>query len=206
MEEKELSWAEVKAMFAETDLRRKETDRIVQETALAQKETDRQMKETAQQMKETDRKLKELGINVAGIGNSNGKFAESLFYDSLKTSKTFAGVHFDAVSDGFKRIMKMPDGAIVQDQFDIVMINDNAVAIIEVKYNAENDYPKEMAERKVKNFRILFPDYKDFKIYLGLGSLIFEGRVVQEAKKYGIGLLKQSGNTIEYKTDWVRAY
>jgi hypothetical protein len=39
-----------------------------------------------------------------------------------------------------------------------------------------------------------------------LGSLVFEEKVVQEAKKYGIGLLKQCGNTIEYKTDWVRAY
>jgi len=100
----------------------------------------------------------------------------------------------------------MPSGTMVQDQFDIVMLNDNAVAIIEVKYKAENDYPKEMVERKVRNFRILFPDYANYKIYLGLGSLVFEGRVVQEAEKYGIGLLKQSGNTIEYKTDWVRAY
>jgi hypothetical protein len=36
--------------------------------------------------------------------------------------------------------------------------------------------------------------------------LVFEKKVVQEAKKYGIGLLKQCGNAIEYKTDWVRAY
>jgi len=178
MEEKELSWAEVKAMFAETDRR----------------------------MQETDRKLKELGINVAGISNSNGKFAEELFYDSLEASKTFAGVHFDAISKVFGGTKRISDGTMVQDQFDIVMINDNAVAIIEIKFRAESDYPKEIAERKVHNFRILFPDYANYKIYLGLGSLIFEGKVLQEAKKYGIGLLKQSGNTIEYKTDWVRAY
>jgi len=169
-------------------------------------ETDRQIKENAAAQKETDRKLKELGIHVAGISNSNGKFAEELFYDSLESSKTFAGVHFDEISKVFGGVKKMPDGKMIQDQFDIVMLNDNAVAIIEVKFRAEKDYPKDMAERKANNFRALFPDYANCKIYLGLGSLIFEGNVVREAKKYGVGLLKQCGNAIEYKTDWVRAY
>ncbi|GBU25338.1 hypothetical protein R83H12_01981 [Fibrobacteria bacterium R8-3-H12] len=75
-----------------------------------------------------------------------------------------------------------------------------------LKYKADSDYPKEMASRKVSNFMALFTDYKDFKIYLGLGSLVFEKRVVDEAKKYGVGLLEQCGNTIEYNTEWVRAY
>jgi hypothetical protein len=179
---------------------------LVASLAVDRKETARLFKETNKQMKETDRKLKELGISVAGISNSNGKFAEELFYDSLEASKTFAGVHFDAVSNLFGGSKRMPSGTMLQDQFDIVMLNDDSVAIIEIKYKAERDYPKEMANRKVSNFRILFPDYANYKIYLGLGSLVFEERVVQEAKKYGIGLLKQCGNTIEYKTDWVRAY
>jgi len=190
---------ELKNLVASLAVQSKETDRQM-------KETDRQIKETGLQMKETNRKLKELGINVVGISNSNGKFAEELFYDSLEASKTFAGVHFDAVSNVFGGTKKMPDGKMIQDQFDIVMLNEDAVAIIEVKYKAEGDYPKEMANRKINNFRILFPDYADYKIYLGLGSLVFEKKVVQEAKKYGIGLLKQCGNIIEYKTDWVRAY
>jgi len=169
-------------------------------------ETDRQIKETSAAQKETERKLKDLGIHVAGISNNNGKFAEELFYDSLESNMTFAGVHFDEISKVFGGAKRMPSGSMIQDQFDIVMINDNAVAIIEVKFRAEKDYPQKMAEKKVNNFKTLFPDYKDFKIYLGLGSLIFEGNVVHEARKYGVGLLKQCGNAIEYKTDWVRAY
>jgi hypothetical protein len=190
----------------ETDRRMQETDRRMQETDRLFKEMREERKETDRQMKETDRKLKELGIHVSGISNSNGKFAEELFYDSLERSKTFAGVHFDEVSKVFRGTKRMPGGHIVQDQFDIVMLNDDAVAIIEVKYNAESDYPKEMADRKVNNFRVLFPYYENYKIYLGLGSLVFEEKVVQEAKKYGVGLLKQCGNAIEYKTDWVRVY
>jgi len=199
MNKPKLTSEDVWAMFAENAAAQKETDRMIKETIAAQKETERQMKET-------DRKLKELGILANGISDSNGKFAEELFYDSLETSKTFAGVHFDEVSNGFKRSKKMPDGTIVKDQFDIVMLNDDAVAIIEIKYSADSSYLNKMANKKVNNFRILFPDYENYKIYLGLGSLVFEERVVQEAEKYGVGLLKQCGNAIEYKTDWVRAY
>jgi hypothetical protein len=118
----------------------------------------------------------------------------------------FAGVHFDGVDNKFKCSMKMPDGSIVRDQFDIVLVNDNAVAVVEVKYSAKDSYPRKMVEQKVPNFRTLFPRYAGYKIYLGLGSMSFSDEVVREAKKLGVGLLKQVGEAIEYQTDWVRAY
>lgn len=155
---------------------------------------------------ETDRQIKALQEEIGGIGNSNGAFAEDFFYNSLEKSMSFAGVHFDCISDEFGGQIKNSDGTIVKDQFDIVMTNDKAVAIIEIKYKAESDYPKKMVEKKIRNFRLLFPYYAKYKIYLGLGSLSFNQRVIQEAKKYGIGLLKQRGETIEFKTEWVKAY
>jgi len=217
MNKTKLTSEDVWAMFAETDRKlkelgiqyaaaQKEVVAAQKEVAAAQKEVAAAQKETELQMKETDRKLKELGLHVAGISDSNGKFAEELFYDSLDKSKTFAGVHFDDVSKGFKRSKKMPDGTVIKDQFDIVMLNDDAIAIIEIKYSADSNYLDKMANKKVKNFRILFPDYENYKIYLGLGSLVFEEKVVEEAQKYGVGLLKQCGNAIEYNTEWVRAY
>jgi len=169
-------------------------------------ETDRKMQETAIQMRETDRKLKELGINVAGISDSNGMFAEEYFFNSLKKKMKFAGVNFDDVSSNFKLLKKTPDGKRIEDQFDIVMLNGNAVALIEVKYKARREDLGKMASQKVSNFRFLFPEYAKHKIYLGLGGFSFEENVAIEAKKLGIGLLKQVGETIEYQTSWVRAY
>jgi len=156
---------------------------------------------------ETDRQIKAMQKELGGIGHSNGAFAEDFFYNSLEKSMTFAGVHFDSISDKFGGRIKNSDGTITEDQFDIVMTNDKAVAIIEIKYEAdERKYPKEMAERKIKNFRTLFPYYANYKIYLGIGALSFSQNVIHEAKKYGIGLLKQRGETIQFKTDWVKAY
>ena len=196
MEKKDLTAADVWAMFAETD---------------------RKMQETARQIAEghriLDEKFEALGIkvndiksNVIGISDSNGEFAEEYFYSSLKRRMEFAGVHFDEIDKGFKLLKKMQNGERLKDQFDIVMINDDAVAIIEVKYTARKGYPAIMVNQKVPNFRILLPDYASYKIYLGLGALSISEEVAEEAKKLGIGLLRQVGETVEYETNWVRAY
>jgi len=134
-------------------------------------------------------------------------FAEELFFNTLSEKKEFAGVHFDDVRDDFGYLLKLPGGKRVEDQFDIVMLNDTSVAIIETKYKARKADVETLAERKVKNFKILFPAYKDLNIYLGLGALAFDKDVIEKAREYGVGLLKQVGDTIEYATDWeVKAY
>jgi len=179
---------------------------LVASLAEDRKETERFIKETSLQMKETDRKLKELGINLSGISDSNGAFAEEIFYNSLEKDMSFANVHFDSISKLFGGQIKTSDGTIIRDQFDIVMINDTLIALIEIKYKAQSDYPQKMVEKKIRNFKILFPMYKKYGVYLGLGSLSFDDYVVKNAKELGVGLLKQSGDTIEYNTDWVKAY
>lgn len=55
----EVSWADVRGLFAEVALSFQETDRRFKETALQFKETDRQFKETDLKFKETDRQFKE---------------------------------------------------------------------------------------------------------------------------------------------------
>jgi hypothetical protein len=160
----------------------------------------------AESQKTFDQQMKEVNNTIGGMGRSNGAFAENLFFHSLEKSKTFAGVHFDTVSNKFKRLKKLPDGTKLEDQFDIVMTNDDAIAIIEVKYKAQDDDVKKMIEKKVPNFKALFSDYASYKIYLGLGSFSFDEYTAKEAEKLGVGLLQVSGDTVEYKTDWVRAY
>jgi len=158
-------------------------------------------------MVDLDARIAATNDTVNGIGKSNGMFAEDIYYRTLWRKKEFAGIHFDDVSNSFGGIKKLPDGKRLQDQFDIVMLNDAAAAIIESKYRARKDDVKTLVEKKVNNFKILFSDYKDLKIYLGLAALAFEDDVVEEARKYGVGLLQQVGDAVEYATDWeVKAY
>jgi len=221
MEKKDLTAADVWAMFAETDRKMQETDRIMQENARQREEERRflteNLAETRRVLQENDRKLTEkfekLGItvkdinsNVVGIGHSNGEYAEDYFFSSLKNKMEFAGVHFDDISTDFKLMRKAPDGRRIEDQFDIVMLNGEAAAIIEIKYKARKGDSKQIVNQKVSNFRFLFPDYAKLKIYLGLAAFTFEESAEIEAKELGIGLLRQVGETVEYETKWVRVY
>jgi len=200
MEKKDLTAADVWAMFAETDRKIAEGHRILDEKLA---ENDRKLTE---KFEELGIKVNDIKSNVIGISDSNGEFAEEYFFSSLKKRMEFAGVHFDDIDNDIKQLRKMPNGKRLRDQFDILMINDDAVALVEVKYTARKGYPTTMVEQKVPNFRTLFPEYANYKIYLGLGALSISEEVAEEAKKLGIGLLRQIGETVEYETKWVRAY
>lgn len=57
----------------------------------------------------------------------------------------------------------------LQDEFDIILINGTSVAIIEIKYKVRpNDIEKLF--KKMENFRILFPIYKNYKLYAGMAG------------------------------------
>jgi len=155
---------------------------------------------------ETDKQIKAMQKELGGIGKSNGEFAEEFFYNSLKKTMRFAGVRYKYISDKFAREKPMTDNTEIKAQFDIVLHNGKSIALIEAKYKANLKDVKEMVEKKVPNFRLLYPEYAKHKLYLGIGSLVLKDRVVQEAKKLGIGLMKQRGDAVEYKTDWVRVY
>ncbi len=179
---------------------------LVASFAEDRKEIFAMQKETARHMEETDRQIKAMQEEIGGIGHSNGEFAEEFFYNSLEKTMTFAGIHFDVISNNYGGTRIMPDKTEIKAQFDIVLHNGDSLALIEAKYKANLKDLKELVEKKVPNFRLLYPKYADCKLYLGIGSLVLKDRVVQEAKKLGVGLMKQKGDAVEYKTDWVRVY
>jgi len=161
-----------------------ETDRQMQET-------DRQMKETDRQMKETDRRMKELQKTLGGMANSHGSFAEEYFFNSFEDNEqNFFGEHFDEIR---KHIYGKKKN--IEDEYDIVLYNGVSVAIIEVKYKAHNDDVDKVL-KKAETFRILFSDYKDFKIYLGLASMAFYPELEQECINQGIAIIKQVGDNV----------
>jgi hypothetical protein len=166
------------------------------------------MKETAKQMKETDRKIKELSNNIGGVSNSNGDPAENYFINSLGRRLEFAGIKFDYMNSNRVLKKRMPDGSIQAPtgEIDIIMLNGNSVALIEVKYKAKSSDVENLVDEKVGKFRESHPAYKDFAIYLGLGSFSFDDYVVKKAKELGVGLLKQVGEVVEYENMQVKAY
>ena len=149
------------------------------------------LQEVAESQKETDRRMKELQKTVGGWANNHGTFAEEYFFNSFeKGEKNFFGEKFDDVKKHLKNFWQG-----IEDEYDIVLYNHAAVALIEVKYKAHiNDIPAVL--KKAETFRILFPYYKDFKIYLGLASMSFYPELEQECINEGIAVIKQIGDTV----------
>ena len=181
-------WAilqETSQMLKEAEMERKQAE---QARIQASADFDRRMKESSADF---DRRMKKLEELTGSWANNHGSFAEEYFFNSFENGKqNFFGEKFDEIEKNLKYRCQG-----LKDEYDIVLFNHTSVAIIEVKFKAhENDIPKVL--KKAETFRILFPNYKDFKIYLGLASMSFNSEVEQECTKQGIAIIKQVGDTV----------
>jgi hypothetical protein len=168
-----------------------ELKELVASLAVGQRELQKAQKETDEQMRKTDEKLNRIGDMVDGIGKNQGFVAEEFFFNSLLDDPHLGGIHFDDIAKSqFKHRGK------VQEEYDIVMTNGNAVGIIEVKYKAhEKDLDK--LERKMKNFKTLFPVYKDYKLYGAIASFHLYDEAIEKALDRGFFVLQRSGNVVQ---------
>jgi len=140
---------------------------------------------------ETDEQLKKLAEQIGGIGNNQGAVAEEYFYNSLKEKMKLFGMEFDDIGLNWKKSKKE-----IEDEFDIILINGKNIALIEVKYKAhKNDVEK--LDKKIKNFRKLFPEYSHLKLYAGIASFHIYEEAKELAKQKGYFVLKRNGNVIE---------
>jgi hypothetical protein len=213
MNKKELTAADVWAMlaetervltemFAESDRRTKETERILKESG---RETDRRIQETDRQIKETDRilreKLDKLGERIGGMDDNIGHHAEQYFQDILSQTLSFGGIKYDEMIPNITYKSKK-----YEIEFDITLVNGKSIAIIEVKNRIHPGDVRKFAEERIEKFRIFFPEFKRHKAYLGIAGFSFSKAVLEEAKKYGMGVIKQVGKSIEVEAANLRAY
>ena len=172
---------------------------ILRETAQMQKENEAKWEKSRAENEakweksrvDFDRRMKAIQKTVGGITHNQGAFAEEYFFNSFeKGEKNFFGENFDEISQHLKNRWQG-----IEDEYDIVLLNHASAALIEVKYKAHaNDIPAVL--KKAETFRILFPQYKDFKIYLGLASMSFYPELEQECIKEGIAVIKQVGDAV----------
>jgi hypothetical protein len=114
-----------------------------------------------------------------GIGKNQGFVAEEFFFNSLLDDPHLGEIHFEDIAKNDTK-----HRGKTQEESDIVMTNGNAVGIVEVKYKAhENDVDK--LERKMRNFKMLYPLYKDYKLYGAIASFHFYKAAKEEALNRG---------------------
>jgi len=169
------------------------------ERAKRQEEAERKSAELRDSIKETQKIL-------SGMGVSNGMVAEELVYRSLQKNMTFGGVVFDRISYPLHQSITLPDGKKVEGEFDVVLLNGTSAAIIDVKYRVRKEDIAYLVDVQMPKFKVVLPQYKDYKMYLGLGGMAFEKDTEQEALQRGIGVLRLNDDFVEVRDEGVKVW
>jgi Holliday junction resolvase-like predicted endonuclease len=174
---------ETSAQIKLTSEQMKLTDERMQRTV-------EQMKRTYEQLKRTDEKLERIGIQVGNISNNQGNVAEEFFFNSLANDTHLGLIHFEDITMNMTKHRGQ-----IQEEYDLVMTNGDAVGIIEVKYKAhENDLDK--LERKMRHFKKLFPIYNTYKLYGAIASFHINDDAKRQALERGFFVLQRSGEVV----------
>jgi hypothetical protein len=182
-------WAEQRAEYEQQ--RKEEEKKRAEERA-----------EYEQQRKEEEKARKNLEREIGGISNSNGDIAEEYFFNAFKRNKTFVNENFDHIDRNRSRT-----NGEIEAEFDILLFNGKSAAIIEVKYNAKPDNVRvKDTISKVDIFKILYPDFKNHKIYLGVAAFSFRKGLEERLHRAGIATIRQVGKkTVVYDKE-VKAF
>jgi len=140
----------------------------------------------------SDRRLDKVSKMLGNMGNNQGDVAEEFFYNSLESKPSLAGINYDFVD---KNITRSKKG--LRDEFDIVLVNRDDIAIIETKYKAHRSDIEKLITKKFENFKKLYPEYKEYNHHLGLASFNINEDVRDMAMQNNVILLQRKGDIIE---------
>ena len=181
---------ELKDLVASLAIDQKELTKKMAQTDEQMRRTDEQINRLETQVEKMARKIDRVGKIVGNVGKNQGAVTEEFFFNSLGENAHLGGIHFDNLMAN----IQMRQGKL-EEEYDIVMMNGNAVGIVEVKYKAhEKDVNK--LERKMTHFKKLFPVYKNFKLYGAIAYFHFYDKAKQTALENGFFVLQRSGNVI----------
>jgi hypothetical protein len=166
--------------------------------------TDQELKElvanlVAAQAK-SEAKLDRLAAMYGGISDNQGSAAEEFFFNSLNESKQIGPIRFDSIAE------KVYGGKIgEQQEYDLVLLNGDAAAIVEVKYKV---HPSALVllQKQMSLFKQHFPEYKHMKLYGGVAGFSVPDEVVQQAHENGFFVLKRQGESFALDADVMKAF
>ncbi len=180
----------------------KETSRRFQETDKRFQETDKQFKETDKQFQETKEFIKNLSINIDGISKTQGEITEDYFFNILNRNKSIGELEFDNIERNLYQYARHN----LKGEYDIIMFNGDSVLIVEIKNKIRNKDINNLKTKQIANFRELFPNYKDFKIYGAVAGFTIKDELIKKANDEGFFVLQKKGDIMVEKHKNIKSY
>jgi len=180
------------AQIQKTDAQIQKTDAQIQKTDAQIQKTDAQILElkesqnrTDAQLQKTITKLDEIGRQLGDLGLVQGEVAEDLFYRNVRY---LFKEKRDMIFSNVKRNLKKKGAG----EYDIVAVNGDAVLVIEVKNKLQKRMVDKFVENKLPKFKEIFPEYRERRIFGGMGALVVKEDVSRYAEKAGLYVLTQT--------------
>ena len=170
---------------AEIEILRKETEAIKKESEAIRKETDIIRKDTEANINGLSSKYKNLGNNI-------GQTFEEGMINGLMKSEYFLKNKFDKA---FPRMVAKNKKNVPVMEVDMVFVNTTTLAIVDLKHGVTNEDLDDIVQNRIPNFRKYFNNFRNFDIIVYLGGGAISKKVVDKAKKLGLGILRPSNDT-----------
>ena len=158
-----------------------------------QKERERMAKEHKADQKKTEVSLRELRKSLdKASGNFNnkwGQFMERLIQGDLLKLLGERGIAVEKILP--KVCLGRPDKSIAME-FDLIAVNGEEVVVVEVKTTLTGEKIDKFVKR-LKNFRDIFPEYNDKKIYGCVAYLGEHKESVKESLANGLFVIQALG-------------
>jgi hypothetical protein len=204
---------EVWALFRETSVQLKETDRIIKENAQAAEkrlqELDQIMKENAlaaekraqeraqeaeKRSQESEKQTKELEKalykKIGELGDRLGDFAEGFVRPAVVKLFRERGIEVHKV---IRKAEANNPQLNLATEIDLLVINGDSCVLVEIKSNVGIDDVNEHLKRMEK-FKPLFPEYADKKAFGAMAGMVISENVAKYAYRKGFFVIAQRGD------------
>ena len=193
---------ELRELFRESDkstakLRElfRESDKEIKELRELFKETDKRFKETDKRFRETDKKIKELS-NL--FTTQWGKLVEALVEPGAVNLFRERGIDVYYTA---RRIEVEDEKRRKIAEYDIVLVNDKEVVVIEVKTTVKKEDVDYFLEKLAKVREHLRSLVRDKKVYGAVAGISFDEGVDRYAYRCGLFVLRSEGGIIRIAND-----
>ena len=175
------------------------TDEKLDKLATSQAKTDEQLKKTDEQLNRTEKSHEKLSKEIRNFIGNYGQAVEEYFFHSLEHSMKLGKIKFNSIRKNIK-------GMLTDHEYDIILVNGDSVGVIEIKSKLHFENVSTLRKTHIGNFKKNFPQYKGFKHYFALASMVTYPDLIETCKKEGVFLLTQKGDHIELVNDKVKAF
>jgi len=180
----------------------KDTNEKFQDTDKKFRETRKEFQDIAQRFKKTDRFIKNLSINVDGISRTQGEITKDYFFNILKEDKRVGELKFDNIERNLYQYARHN----LKGEYDIIMFNGDSVLIVEIKNKIRNKDIDNLKNKQIANFRELFPNYRDFKIYGAVAGFTIKDELIKKATDEGFFVLQKKGDMMVERHKNIKSY